>query len=372
MPRAWGCHPLPRVCLAIVLLLGWCGTAEAAQQPAKPRSSPAPRVIILPPKMVAGGPATLAVLDAQGRLLPGIAVEISGGPKVTTDVTGRALFITPDEAGSLVAKISGLPVTASAAILTPEDAARVKAGDSPPERSRIVSYPRVISIHDRFTLEGAGFRGAADLNHVSLNGDPCLVLAASSISLVVLPGLHVPVGDANLNVTVAGADAGQFPVSVVLLEITGPPEAVSAGSSGKLAVRALGSSAPLLVEIRNGSPAVIQLPKGNVQRLRTSGGDQNIATVDVKFVTGGNYSVSARLISSDINSPDLESVRRRLAEARKISTGDWPARIDQVLRKMDQEPQDWPRIRSELRGLLDDKPAPALALLLDSAWRELN
>jgi hypothetical protein len=117
---------------------------------------------------------------------------------------------------------------------------------------------------------------------------------------------------------------------------------------------------------------VIQLSKGNVQRVKTSGGEENIAPVEVKFVTGGNYSVSARFISADTSQPDLESARKRLAEARKIASGDWPARIDQVLEEIDQAPRNLPRIRDELRSMLDDKPAAPLASLLDSAWRELN
>jgi hypothetical protein len=35
-----------------------------------------------------------------------------------------------------------------------------------------------------------------------------------------------------------------------------------------------------------------------VQRVKTSGGDQNIAPVEVQFVTDGNYLVLARLISA--------------------------------------------------------------------------
>ena len=162
----------------------------------------------------------------------------------------------------------------------------------------VASYPHVMAIHDRFTLEGSGFRGAADSNHVYLNGDPCLVVASSPVSLVALPGPSVPIGDVTLHVTVGGIDAGQFPVSAVLLEFSGPTEAVNAGSTGKLIVHAHGTTEPLLLEVRNGSPGVIQLSKGNVQRLKTSGGEENIAPVDVKFVTGGNYSVSARLISA--------------------------------------------------------------------------
>jgi len=182
----------------------------------------------------------------------------------------------------------------------------------------------------------------------------------------------VPVGDVTLHVTVVGIDAGQFPVSAVLLEFTGPAEAVNAGSIGKLILHAHGTTEPLLLEVRNGSPGVIQLSKGNVQRVKTSGGDPNIAPVEVQFVTGGNYLVSARLISSDASPPDLESARRSLSEARRIASGGWSARIDQVLLKIDQAPQDLPQIRAELRSMLDDKPAAPLAALLNSAWRELN
>ena len=165
---------------------------------------------------------------------------------------------------------------------------------------------------------------------------------------------------------------GPFPVSVVLLEISGPPEAVTAGDIGKLTVHAHGTTEPLQVEVRNGSPGVIQLSKGNVQRLKSSGGEENVAQVDVKFVTGGNYSISARLLPSGVSAPNLELARKRLTEARTIATRDWSERIDQVLQKLEQAPQDLPTIRAQLKSMLDDKPVGPLASLLDSAWRELN
>jgi hypothetical protein len=66
-----------------------------------------------------------------------------------------------------------------------------------------------------------------------------------------------------------------------------------------LILHARGTELPLVVEIRNGSPKVIRLTQGNVQRVKTSGGADNVAPVDVNFVTDGNYFVSARLISVD-------------------------------------------------------------------------
>ena len=165
---------------------------------------------------------------------------------------------------------------------------------------------------------------------------------------------------------------GPFPVAAVLLDISGPPEAVTAGDVGKLIVHAHGTTEPLQVEVRNGSPGVIQLSKGNVQRLKSSGGEDNVAQVDVKFVTGGNYSISARLLSAGASAPNLELARKRLTEARTIATRGWSERIDQVLQKLEQAPQDLPTIRAQLKSMLDDKPVGPLASLLDSAWRELN
>jgi hypothetical protein len=285
-------------CLAATLLVGVCPAIGAAQQPPKPHTSPVPRLIILPPKVVAGAQATLAVIDSQGRLLPNIAVELSGGQKVTNDMTGRAVFKVPDEPSKLVAKVSGQGINSSATLVASEYPDPQVTPGGPAGGAKVASYPHVLAIHDRFTLEGSGFRSAADSNHVYLNRDPCLVVASSPVSLVVLPGPRVPVGEVTLVVNVAGMDAGQFPVSAVLLEFSGPAEAVNAGSSGKLILHAHGTKEPLILEVRNGSPGVIQLSKGNIQRLKTTGGDENIAPVEVKFVADGNYSVSARLISA--------------------------------------------------------------------------
>ena len=238
----------------------------------------------------------LAVLDSRGRLLPKIEVEISGGQKAITDVTGRALFNAPNEPGTLVAKISGREIFSAAKIVEAGDSSAHVAGQA----AVVTAYPQAITLNDRFILEGSGFQSEADSNRVLVNGELCLVVASSPVSLVVLPGPRVVIGDAKLRIAVGGADAGQFTVSVVTLEFSGPGSAVNAGAAGKLILRARGTTLPLTVEVRNGSPRVIQLTHGNVQHLKTSGGEQNIAPIDVNFITDGNYSVSAKLISPEI------------------------------------------------------------------------
>ena len=206
---------------------------------------------------------------------------------------------------------SGTGVSSSADVVAPEDPGSHVAPGGAPAGARLISYQHVLAIHDRFNLEGTGFRAAADSNHVSLNGDPCLVVASSPVSLVVLPGPRVPLGDVTLHVTAGGVDAGEFPVSAVLLEFSGPTEAPNAGSVGKLIVRARGTTEPLFLEVRNGSPGIIQLSKGNVQRLKTSGGEENIAPVEVRFLTGGNYAVSARLLSLESSLSGQIGISRR-------------------------------------------------------------
>ena len=343
----------------------------AAQETPKAQPSLSPRQIILPPTAVASAQGTLAVLDSQGRLLPDVTVELSEGQKVTTDPTGRALFVAPDKPGALNAKVSGLPVTASTTVVVPHaPSAEVTSPPGAPV-AKVRSYPHVLALHDRFTVEGSGFRGMADLNRVFLGDKPCLVLAASPHALVILPGPSVPVGAVDLRIRVDEREVGQLLVSVVLLEISGPAEALNAGGAGKLTLRAYGTTERLTVEVRNGSPEVVQLPKGNVQRLETSGGEPNTVPIEVKFVTAGNYLVSARFISAE-GQPDLELARKRLIAAREIASGNWPARIDLILLKLDSAPQDLPQIRAELKSMLDDKPAPSLASLLDSAWQELR
>jgi hypothetical protein len=331
-----------------------------------------PRTIVLPQKVVAGAAATLAVLDSAGRMLPDAVVELSGGQKVTTDAAGRALFTVPGEPGVLTARIPGRDASASAPIVKSADPEPQTSVESPFTVVRVLAVPHFISLHDRFAVEGAGFRGEADANRVFLSDQACLVLASSPVSLVVLPGLHIPIGPINLHVSVAGHDAGLHPVVMVLLEFSGPPEAPSAGAEGKLSVRVRGASERLAVEVRNASPEVIQLPRGNVERVTTSGGERNAAEIEAKFLTSGDYTLTARLIPTDSGLPDLEAARQKLVSARALATGNWAARADRVIRQIDRAPQDIAEIRAELERMLNDKPSGEFAFLVESAWREFQ
>lgn len=302
MILAWvqGREPLRR--LAFLFLAAGFASYACAQDLPKPKF-PAIRTIILPQKVVASSPATLAVIDNAGRLLPNVVVELSGGQKVTTDATGRAGFLAPSAAGKLIAKIHGQQIFGTSIVAAAPASANQPSADGSSSGLKVVSYPQAIAVHDRFTIMGSGFRGAADSNHVFLADQPCLVVASSSVSLVALPGPRIPIGTVNLRVSVAGYNVGPVPVSAVLFVFSGPTETPDAGTQGKIILTVHGATERLSVEVRNGSPEIIQFPHGNVQQLLTSGGEQNIAPVELKFLAAGNYTVTARLIPTDSESP---------------------------------------------------------------------
>jgi hypothetical protein len=175
-----------------------------------------------------------------------------------------------------------------------------------------------------------------------------------------------------LRLEIAGQDAGSSPVVIVLLEMGGPADVPTAGAQGKLIVTARGTRERLAVEVRNGSPETIQLLRGNVARVTTSGGEPNMAEVEAKFLSAGDYTVTARLIPTDSGLPDLEAARQKLVAARALATGTWATRADRLIRRIDRAPQDLPEIRAQLQQMLDDKPSGEFAALLESAREEVN
>src|SRR5271170_5627808 len=136
----------------------------AAQQPAPPASGA--RILLLPRKVVSGDRATLAVLDVSGRLTPDVHVIFSNGDKVTTDATGRALFVAPLNPGVISAAIDGRAGKVYTTILTSAEASSAVEG--------VEAAPRVASVNDRMEMTGRGFCGDADANRVMIGGAQAL------------------------------------------------------------------------------------------------------------------------------------------------------------------------------------------------------
>jgi hypothetical protein len=269
--------------LAFFLLSGALSTGQQAPAPS------GARILLMPRKLVTGEHATLAVLDVSGRLTPGVKIVFSDAETVTTDATGRALFVAPLNPGTIYASIEGRVGRVSSTVLT--------AVDVPSATESVLSAPRVASISDRFEFMGHGFCGDADANHVSISGLPGLVLASSPASLVVLPPTDMDPGPAQVTVTCGQKSAEPFTVVFVSMELEASSAPLPPGEHRTLLVRVRGSTAKINLEARNLSAEVAELTGGGTVRATSSGGEDNVAKFELVGKKRGNFIVSIRLVS---------------------------------------------------------------------------
>jgi hypothetical protein len=308
--------------------------------------------IVLPPRIVAGRPATLAALGVDGRLASGVKLEI-GDQQVTTDPTGRALFSAPASVGYVLAKASG----GSYAALV----------DAPPgDPSPSISVAPVISLHDQFSICGTSLSPDADGNLVKINGQLSLVLAASPECIVVLPGPKVQAGPATISVA---TDTAQFnaKTSVVALAFEAPDPAILPGKRGDLVVRAQGTEEKLRLVVENETPGVLRFLRGETQEVVTCGGEDNTAAIKVQGVASGNFSFHARIIAT----PDTRVALRYLQAAELLAPKDSQRDILKLINRLDRHPQDFQQVAIGLDQIRSATIAGDLRTLLDAARAEL-
>jgi len=268
----------------------------AEQAPPAPPAPTAARILLLPRRIVSGERATLAVLDASGRLAPGVTIDFSNGDHIKTDATGRALFVAPLNPGVIYGPIAGRPGRVSTLILTPTEA-------SAPSME-ISAAPRVASLGDRFEISGKGFCGDADANQVAIADHGALVLASSPVALTVLPPLELEPGPAKVTVSCAKRGAPAFSVAFVELELQADSSPLKRGEHRTLAVRVRGTAEKISLEARNLAPDVAELAGGNpVRRLSSGGEDENAAEFEVVGKRNGTFLISIRLVPA-LGRPD--------------------------------------------------------------------
>src|SRR3974390_767365 len=121
-----------------VIVLGAIPSICGAQQ--APAASGA-RILLVPRKIVAGERATLAGLDFNGKLTPGVHVRFSNGDKISTDATGRALIVAPLKIGNIYGSIEGRTGRVTSTIISLAEI----SSTSP----MVASVPRAASLSDR-------------------------------------------------------------------------------------------------------------------------------------------------------------------------------------------------------------------------------
>lgn len=277
-----------RAAAALVVLLFPAGFCNAQQRQQPPAASGA-RILLLPRRLVTGERATLAVIDYAGRLTPGVKVAFSDGEKVTTDVTGRALFVAPLNPGTFTASIEGRAGHVSSTVIGSDEIS--------PGLEVVTAAPRAASLADRFEIQGRGFCGDADANKVAIAGQSALVLASSPAFLVVLPPADLNPGPAQVQVTCGKRAADPFLVVFVNLELEAGSVSLAPGERRALTVRVRGSTAKLNLEARNLATDIADLEGGMTVRAQSTGGPENTAKFEVVGRKRGNFIISIRLMS---------------------------------------------------------------------------
>ena len=329
------------------------GPAPAAQGPSA-QSATWRVTIVLPAKIVARDPVTLAVLGIDGRLVPDATVELGDGRQVTTDRTGRAFFNAPSAGGILLARASG----ASAAALI--DAAR------PAEPLPAIAVAPEVSLRDRFSICGPGLRGNSDENRVRINGEPALVIAASPECLVVLPKPETTAGTATISIDASGIEF-RATTTVVSLDFESPDPPLAPGEKGRLVVRVHGSQERLRILVDNQTPAVVRFLGRDSQELLTSGGPQNYATVGVQAIRSGDFSFQARLLPA----PDASIAIRYLGAAEPLAPKDLRQELSKLVGRLAHHPRDIEQGRRVVEQMISVAMAGDFRTLLEAAHAAL-
>jgi hypothetical protein len=341
-------------------------------------SAPWVVTIVLPPRVLAGHPATLAALDGEGKLLPGAPIQIGrqgegrGASQsqirefqsVTTNATGRVVFTALAEGGVLIATAPGATAVALAeadAGAGTGEATATGAGVSASAMRPLV-VPAVISIRDRFSICGGDFRGDAEANRVTINGDPALVLAASPECLAVLPGPNAKPGAASVTVATDGVQRTAT-TTVVSLAFEAPHPPLEPQKTSALRVRVEGTEQPLVIVAENKSPGVLRFIRGDMQKLRTSGGASNTASIQVKTLRSGGFSFRAQLATAT----DLDTARKYLAAAAPLAAKDLQRKIAGLAKQLERRPGEAAKVKRDLGRILASVGQGDLRTILEAA-----
>jgi hypothetical protein len=283
-------RPPPHVvqrCLILAAALLPLSFPGVAQKPPRPSAA---RTLLLPRTVVSGDRATLAVLDGNGRLTPGVTVNFSNGDRLTTDATGRALFVAPLNPGVIIGSIAGHGGRVSLKILPPDEAAAASI--------QVDSIPSIASIADRFEIAGRGFCGGADANQITVSGEPAFVLASSPTSLVLLPPADLKPGRASVDISCGKLYGPPLEVVFVELDLEADSSSLTPGVHRTLTVHVHGSTSKVILEAKNLAPDIAELVGGNPLQVSSSGGGENLAHFEVVGRKRGSFAISIRLLTS--------------------------------------------------------------------------
>jgi hypothetical protein len=349
-----------------LLLIGICPITLffGASSVAHPQSSPSTTwavTIVLPPKLLADRPATLAVLGVDGRLAEGVIVDLGSHSgievRVKTDKTGRAVFLAPSDTSVLIAKASG---SSAAALIDPTL--------TPNSPQTAISLPSVVSLQDAFPICGGAFHGDVEADHVTLDGDPALVLAASPECLMILPGPRALPGAARISIQMARNPDWTGETTLVALHFDPPTPPLVTEKKSNLVLHVQASDQPLNILVENKTPGILRFLRGDSQRLVTSGGAQNVANIEIQALSTGDFSFHARLLGS----PEPEVARRYLEAAAKIAPKGLQHQVQNLANRLGRNSRDAQKVEVEIQKIVLFTMEGDFRTLLNSAHSALE
>jgi hypothetical protein len=334
MTKLFGARIVARgVMLAVACVLAtgcaWCVRAQSSSGSTTWRVT-----IVVPPRLVAGQPATLSVLGVDGRLAEGITVDLGEDQKFKTDASGRVTFTVPVGVRFVIANAQG---SSSAALV--DDAV-------PASTTQGMRVPPVIAQRDRFTIWGTAFRGNAHENRVTFGGDPAFVLAASPECIVVAAGTRAIPGPTKILIE-SPPDQWTASSTVVGLNFDPPMPPLSPASRSKLLLHVQGSDQALRVLVENQTPGILQFTRGDVQQLTTSGGAQNSTSIEVMAISTGDFSFNAKLLPE----ADAATARRFLEAAMVLAPREQKSDVKKLADRLQHHPRDAQKVWVELRRM---------------------
>ena len=249
-------------------------------------------LLVTPDKAQAGQLITISVVNA--RLIPETGVDVDfNGTVLTTGANGQIQFLVPEDSTpgpTLKVAIAGrqLATTKVVHILQPLS---TPSEAQPPHVDRVTANA---SKFDTVTILGHNFNGQAGAISVTIDGKwDAQILSTSPLELKILVPEEVPAGQHSVSVTNAGLRSNAALFNLISLQVA--PDARPGQVPTKLIVRALGTLKPVAVHLRNNTPNIITIVKGNDLRIKTPGGKDNSIAVSVRLKQRGNYNIEASI-----------------------------------------------------------------------------
>ncbi len=318
--------------------------------------------IILPLELIAGEPATLAVLTPDGHVAPGVRIVLSSGQVLTTDESGRAHFLVPSQTGPLFARMLGSEIREAADVL-PEQLSN--------GHLQLTQVPQIASASERLVISGSGFAGDADKNSVEVDGKRALVLASSPVQLVLAPLADTALGPEKLFITTRSGEMTANITFVNIVPMSFSDVQIRSGKEAAIHLLVQGTAEPLNMEIKNLTPGVAQFKRGNMLLVRSKGGTDNWAIIRIKGLAAGQFSYSVGLKAPSVTL-NARVTRDFLRAAQKIAGADTGKKINSIVKELQQRGANWDNLSKRLREIAESGGSPDFQALIRAADRSMS